>query len=237
MRRLLASLVAASLCSGQALAQARDPANPTCPAQPNWSDYPSMRFSYEVIGGIRVLKGEGRIDASTPTNLQAALDEHPDGSATSIEEIWLRSPGGDARAGSQAGFIIRQSGILTRIPAGWTCFSACNFMFMGGAVRLIDPGGVFMVHMFTHVGDGSATRQQVRRGGDTTVNIVGDIEQASALLASEDNDFLIRMGISRALLTDVMYQVRAVPSGSSGETRRCLTPQEIVRYSVAAVEG
>lgn len=232
MRRLLAGLIAASLCSSQALAQARDPVNPTCPAQPNWSDYPSMRFSVATMNGMRVLKGEGRIDASTPTNLQAALDEHGD----SVDEIWLRSPGGDARAGSQAGFIIRQSGIPTRIPGGWACFSACNFMFMGGIGRFVDPGGVFMVHMFTHVGDGSATRQQITRGGQTTVNIVGDIEQASALLASEDNDFLIRMGISRALLTDVMYQVRAVPSGGSRETRRCLTQEEMQRYRVASGE-
>ena len=30
------------------------------------------------------------------------------------------------------------------------------------------------------------------------------------MLASEDNDFLIRMGVSRALLTEVMYQQSAV---------------------------
>lgn len=232
MRSLIAGLIAASLCSGQVLAQARDPVNPTCPAQPSWSDYPSMRFTFQRIGDLNVLKGEGRIDASTPTNLQAALDEHPDGSPTSIDQIWLRSPGGNAQAGSQAGYLIRQTGIPTRIPAGWTCFSACNFMFMGGIARLVDPGGVFMVHMFTHVADGSATRQELARGGQTTVNIVGDIEQASALLASEDNDFLIRMGISRALLTDVMYQVRAVPSGGNRETRRCLTQDEMQRYGV-----
>lgn len=231
VRRLLAGLIAASLCSGQALAQARDPTNPTCPAQPNWSDYPSMRFTVAMVNGMKVLKGEGRIDASTPTNLQAALDEHGE----TVEEIWLRSPGGDARAGTQAGFIIRQSGIPTRIPGGWTCFSACNFMFMGGVGRFVDSGGVFMVHMFTHVGDGSATRQQVTRGGQNTVNIVGDIEQASALLASEDNDFLIRMGISRQLLTDVMYQVRAVPSGGNRETRRCLTQAEMTQYRVTNV--
>ena len=33
------------------------------------------------------------------------------------------------------------------------------------------------------------------------------------MLASEDNDFLIRMGISRKLLTDVMYQQKAVADG------------------------
>ena len=230
MRRLIAGLLAAALCSGQAMAQARDPINRTCPGQPNWSDYPSMQFSVRTMNGLKVLMGEGRIDSTTPTKLQAALDQ--DGET--LDEIWLRSPGGDARAGSQAGFIIRESGIPTRIPSGWTCFSACNFMFMGGIGRFVDAGGVFMVHMFTHVADGSATRQQAQRGGEGTVGLIGDIEQASALLATEDNDFLIRMGISRNLLTEVMYQVRAVPSGGNGETRRCLTQDELRRYSVVA---
>jgi len=232
MRRLLTGLVAAALCTGQAAAQARDPINPTCPAQPNWSDYPSMQFSAATKSGVRVLLAEGRIDATTPTKLQAALDEHAD-----VEEIWLRSPGGDARAGTQAGFIIRQTLMPTRIPSGWTCFSACNFMFMGGRARAVDPGGVFMVHMFTHLADGSATRQEAARGGERTVGLIGEIEQASALLATEDNDFLIRMGVSRSLLSDVMYQVRAVPTGRNTETRRCLTAKELEDYGVSNAEG
>jgi hypothetical protein len=230
MRRLVTALLAGALCSGPVFAQARDAANPTCPAQPNWSDYPSMRFTYQTQGDLRILKAEGRIDSNTPARLQEALDEHSD----AIDEIWLRSPGGDARAGTQAGFLIRQATINTRIPGGWTCFSACNFMFMGGMARFVDPGGVFMVHMFTHIGDGSAVRQQARQGGDQTVGLIGEIEQDSALLATEDNDFLIRMGISRSLLTDVMYQIRAVPANGSSETRRCLTQDEIRRYNVSA---
>jgi hypothetical protein len=229
MRRLLSGLIAAALCTGQAAAQARDPVNPTCPAQPNWSDNPSMQFSVATKGGMKVLLAEGRIDATTPTKLQAALDEHGD----TVEQIWLRSPGGDARAGTQAGFIIRESGLLTRIPGGWTCFSACNFMFMGGAGRIVDPGGIFMVHMFTHLADGSATRQQAARGGERTVGLIGEIEQASALLATEDNDFLIRMGVSRSLLSEVMYQVRAIPAGQNSETRRCLTQEEVGRFRVS----
>lgn len=237
MRRLLSTIIAAALCAGQATEQARDPRNPTCPAQPNWSDNPTMQFTFtkeRLANGdqVSILKAEGRIDETTPTKLQSALDTYSD----QIDEIWLRSPGGDARAGSQAGFVIRESGIPTRIPSGWTCFSACNFMFMGGVGRFVDQGGVFMVHMFTHVGDGSATRQAARQGGERTVGLIGEIEQASALLATEDNDFLIRMGISRDLLTDVMYQVRAVPSGGNSETRRCLTQDEIDRYGVKAGE-
>jgi hypothetical protein len=217
------------LCTGQASAQAMDPVNKTCPAQPNWSDIPSMQFTFSTQKGVPVLLAEGRIDSTTPTKLQAALDEYGD----KVDEIWLRSPGGDAKAGSEAGFLIRQSTIPTRIPSGWTCFSACNFMFMGGIARFVDPGGIFMVHMFTHVGSGSATRQAARQGGEQTVGLIGEIEQASALLATEDNDFLIRMGISRALLSEVMYQVRAVTTGAQ-ENRRCLSQEEIRRYNVSA---
>ena len=70
------------------------------------------------------------------------------------------------------------------------------------------------------------------RGTDNTVGLIGDIEQDSALLASEDNDFLIRMGVSRKLLTEVMYRQKAV-ADSGGSTRRCLTREEAWKYNVA----
>lgn len=225
--RLIAAALAASLTWGQAAAQPRDPVNPTCPVNPDWSNIPSMTFTYEVVNGVRVLKAEGRIDEQTPARLEAALTEYPD-----LDEIWLRSPGGDARAGTQAGYIIRESTLPTRIPRGWACFSACNFMFMGGAGRVIDPGGLFIVHMFTHLGNGSAVRAEVTQGGERVVGLVSELEQASAVLATEDNDFLIRMGVSRNLLSDVMYQTAAV-AGANRSTRRCLTAQEIHDYNVA----
>ena len=151
-----------------------------------------------------------------------------------IDEIWLRSPGGVARAGNEAGKVIRASGIPTRIPSGWACFSACNFLFMGGAIRFVDPGGLFVVHMFTHVGDKQAVKQELAKGADATIGLIGDVEQDSAMLASEDNDFLIRMGVSRKLLTEVMYKQKAVEDGDSDKsTRRCLTQAEALKYNVA----
>jgi hypothetical protein len=54
------------------------------------------------------------------------------------------------------------------------------------------------------------------------------------MLASEDNDFLIRRGVSRKLLTEVMYQQKAVAdAGDDKSTRRCLTSAEAVKYNVA----
>jgi hypothetical protein len=212
-----------------AAASAQDPLNPTCPAHLNWSTYPIMRFTLDTSSGHRILRAEGAIDEDLAARLADALKTN-----APIYEIWLRSPGGDARAGNAAGKLIRASGIPTRIPAGWACFSACNFVFMGGWARFVDPGGLFVVHMFTHVGDKDAVRSELAKGTDNAIGLIGDVEQDSALLASEDNDFLIRMGVSRKLLTEVMYQQKAVTDGSGDQsTRRCLTSAEAIKYNVA----
>ena len=208
---------------------ATDPLNPTCPKELNWSTYPRMKFTVSDEGGVKVLRAEGKIDEDVPARLQDALQANG-----AVDEIWLRSPGGDARAGNEAGKIIRKSGIPTRIPGGWACFSACNFMFMGGAIRFVDANGLFVVHMFTHLGDKEAVRSELAKGQDKAIGLIGDVEQDSALLASEDNDFLIRMGVSRKLLTEVMYQQKAVDDGLGNKsTRRCLTRAEAMKYNVA----
>jgi hypothetical protein len=225
--KALAALLALSLGSGAA-AQAADPANPSCPKSPNWSTYRQMRFTVEETDGRKILRAEGLIDEAVPERLKEALAAEPD-----ISEIWLRSAGGNARAGNEAGRIIRATMIPTRLPAGWACFSACNFMFMGGVVRYVDDGGQFIVHMFTHAADKEAVKVQLA-SADSALGLLGTVEQDSALLASEDNDFLIRMGVSRKLLTEVMYRQKALAEqGDDHSTRRCLTADEVARYNVA----
>jgi hypothetical protein len=224
--RIIKAVGACLLLLNVAAAQPMDPDNPTCPKFMNWSTYPAMKFTLETIGGVRVLKAEGQIDQDVALRLQDALKTNDP-----VQEIWIRSPGGDARAGNAAGKIIREAMIPTRIPEGWACFSACNFVFMGGVIRYVDPGGIFAVHMFTHLGDKEAVRSELKKGD--AIGLIGDVEQDSALLASEDNDFLIRMGVSRKLLTEVMYQQKAVADAESKSTRRCLTQDEDYRYNVA----
>jgi hypothetical protein len=227
--RIKTALGASLLLLNVAAAEPMDPDNPTCPKYLNWSTYPEMKFTLETINGVRVLKAEGQIDQDVAVRLQDALKANDP-----VQEIWLRSPGGDARAGNEAGKLIRASMIPTRIPAGWACFSACNFVFMGGVARYVDEGGLFIVHMFTHVADKEAVRSELSKGTDNAIGMIGDVEQDSALLASEDNDFLIRMGVSRKLLTEVMYKQKAVADGQGDKsTRRCLTRAEAMKYNVA----
>lgn len=216
------------LSSSVVWAVSMDPDNPTCPKDLDFSTYREMRFTLDTSGGHRILKAEGAIDEGVVPRLQDALKAN-----APIDEIWIRSPGGDARAGNEAGKVIRAAGIPTRIPKGWACFSACNFVFMGGPIRFVDDGGLFIVHMFTHVGDKQAVQRELKKGDDEAIQLIGDVEQDSALLASEDNDFLIRMGVSRKLLTDLMYKQKAIADETDKSTHRCLTHAEAVKYNVA----
>jgi hypothetical protein len=208
-----------------------DPVNPTCPTLLDWSNNPTMVFRNQTLpDGTEVLIGEGAIDVGMANRLAVMLKRYP-----KAEELWLRSPGGDAEVGNAAGRMIRKMDrdITTRIPKGWACFSACNFVFMGGRVRIVEPGGQFIVHMFTHVSDREGVKADIKSNADAAVDMIGDIEQDSAMLATDDNDFLIRMGMSRKLLTDVMYKQKAVASGANRSTRRCLTQAETITYNVA----
>ncbi|GMM93917.1 hypothetical protein [Qipengyuania sp. MTN3-11] len=209
-----------------------DPDNPSCPLRFDWGPQAEMTLTPADRDGRRVLLAEGVIDPFLPARLEEALEKDE-----TIEEIWLRSSGGDARAGNEAGRLIRSyPGMLTRIPSGWACFSACNFVFMGGDRRHVDPGGIFMVHMFTHTGARSDIDRSVKEGTDETIELIGEIEQSSALLASEDNDFLIRMGVSRKLLTDIMYRQLATGGEDGAGERYCLSQAEAVEYNVMPVE-
>lgn len=233
------SAIAASVAlilsgNGAVPSAAIDPENPTCPLEPNWAAGQKMKLTVEEIYGEKVLLAEGVVDAQLPERLKKIIKEHPD-----IAEIWLRSPGGNARAGNAAGLMIRKDlgYVVTRIPKGWACFSACNFVFMGGKARIIEEDAHFMVHMFTLTGDRDVIDESVALGTDTTIELIGEIEQESALLATEDNDFLIRMGVSRKLLSEVMYRQQAVKNEDNRSTRYCLSVKEAFKYNVANVEA
>jgi hypothetical protein len=72
-----------------------------------------MTFTVAARDGKKVLLAEGLIDDALVPRLQAALKKNEP-----IDEIWMRSAGGNARVGDEAGRIIRQIMVPTRIPSG-----------------------------------------------------------------------------------------------------------------------
>jgi hypothetical protein len=236
---LLAACSFLLLGAGAAKANTRDADNPTCPSIQRVFGPLSgpVQVQSSKVDGRRVLKFSGAIVAGAADKLEQALEASRD----PVDEIWIGSSGGDPAEGLKIGKLIRAMGVPTRIPDGWGCASACNFAFMGGAIRMVDEGAAFAVHMFTATAstDYQAFVDVTRKAPDSTItlNNIARREQASALLATEENDFLIRMGVSRRLLTEVMYQQKADTFGGDDKsTLRCLTGEEMQRYNVVNAE-
>lgn len=209
---LLAFIV---LGTGTASAQPRDPDNPSCPRNLNVSTYREMRFTVlERAGQAPVLLAEGVLDEQVIPRLEAAL------AGFEGREIWLRSPGGSDDLGIEAAHRIRQQGLSTRIPSGWTCLGGCSYMFLGGTSRSVDAGGIYAVQMFTTVDD------------PADVTDFGEIANRAAMIATGDYDFMIRMGVSPRLLGDIAYRQSARPTAENPTTRRCLTRDELREYRV-----
>lgn len=199
---------------------------PNCPYLPpnQFPDVAETNFRVDHRDGHRILIVEGPVTSGASQRLDSAIRAN-----MPIAEIWFNSPGGVAIEGPLMGQIIRNWGIPTRVPSGWWCVSACNFAFLGGPIRSIDSNGQYAVHMFT------ATRSDIERGTSArAINERGEsglrdrlitYETHSAVLATEQNDFMIRMGVSRALLSEVMYRQPAAGI-------RCLTAAELRRFNV-----
>ena len=64
-----------------------------------------------------------------------------------VTEIHLDSPGGVLRVAIKIGRLIRKHNIATRIDSGSKCYSACPYIFIGGILRAVEPGGRIGVHM------------------------------------------------------------------------------------------
>ena len=185
-----------------------------------------MRFTEQRIDGATVLVAEGVIDEGTVPRLEQALRTFRG------NEIRLNSPGGDARIGNLAGRLIHARNVSTRIPAGAACASACAFMFMGGMMRYVDEGGQLLVQMFTHLSTDPGLPREVARGGEGAERLLTAIARDSAMMAAEDNDYLIYLGISRRLLVDIVYRQPAVDGEGRPAPPRCLSIDEMRRYNV-----
>ncbi len=201
--RLLAMGLALFAAAQPAMAQA------PCPPPANDSYQGEMRFTVQDRPGQRpVLIAEGLIDHNVVPRLEAAL------ATFAGDEIWLRSPGGYVGADRDAGRLIRSRGLRTRVPADWTCRGACTIMFFGGVERTVEAGGLFIVNMFAHTGN---------------VDNVVEIGGSSRMIATEDYDYLIRMGVSPRLLTDIMYRE---PVRNMDAPGYCITSAELDEYRI-----
>jgi hypothetical protein len=129
--------------------------------QPLFSEFPPksgadfqtyMHYTPFKNGKLNDILMWGEIDRCDERRLRQVLQ-----SARPIGKISLISPGGALDEAMAMGRTLRDFGATVIVEQGHPCISACNFVFMGGAVRMVEPGADFEVHMFD---DDAANRLQ-----------------------------------------------------------------------------
>jgi hypothetical protein len=104
---------------------------------------PPLHFSVVGDGRSRMMVAWGKIVPGDAERFREAIAE-----AKPIGELRLYSPGGALADGLQIGRIVRANKLAVRVPSGWQCNSACNFIVMGGVLRYVDLGAIYGIHMF-----------------------------------------------------------------------------------------
>ncbi len=201
-RRLLAPLLALPLLA------ATPPSAGDCrPTRSGW-DAPALRLDVQRSGRSEILLIEGRIGPELPRRLEAVLAEHPE-----IGTIRFNASGDDRASAMVAGLVLRAAGNFeAHVPAGANCTDACALLFLSGRIRSVDPTAVFDMGEFYQAPRVSAGNADVAR---QSIDI---------------SDYLIRMGVSRRLLTGTLDRDAVLPAEAP---RQCLTPAELGSYNVA----
>lgn len=115
---------------------------------------------------------QGAIDSDTSTQFQQMLVENPN-----LHLLMLDSPGGSVVPALDIAAVVNSLGIVTLVPEGATCASACTFVFFAGKDRLAS--GRLGVHQMSYAG-----------GSD------GDVGEVQ-LLVSRELDAFEKYGVSR----------------------------------------
>jgi hypothetical protein len=192
-----------------------------------------MTLTKRDENGMRVLVAEGIIDSDRcPTGSSARSK-----ATRQFGEVWLRSRGGDARAGNLAARSFAGLGTDNSHPQRLDVLFGLQLRFHGRrrSASSIRAACSWCTCSPTRA-IAKASSSPRKKAPPRPCGLIAEIEQDSALLASEDNDFLIRMGVSRDLLTQVMYKQQAVKSDENPTTRYCLSPAEVVEYNVGETQ-
>lgn len=169
----------------------------------------------------RVLVAEGQILPGEGARLEQALSR-----AGAVDEIWFNSPGGAALEGPFMGRAIRKRNLAVRLRKEHACISACSYAFLGGVIRIVEPGAYYGVHMFSGAGDpalmlnlldrfstANAKRAELIRKGNPPEKVNEAVaefvsqelrgwEQEAANLAATRARYLVEMSLSLDFMTD-----------------------------------
>lgn len=164
----------------------------------------AMEFTTAKQSAGLVLLAQGEIKVDDSRKLRALLARSKISGAT----VYLDSPGGPVGESFKIGILIRDHRLGTVVPKGAECASACVFVFAGGVVREVQPGGKVGVHMASMMFDDeyvNALEKLLLTRSTLSVHdrvrvIVAYNEQFAATVMAATANYLVRMGLSMKIL-------------------------------------
>jgi hypothetical protein len=107
------------------------------------ADSVTVRGAFDLPpGDPDVIALSAEITNTTPADLDRALEDRPD-----ARIMVLNSPGGSVDSALVVAQEVRRRGMLTYVPEGMGCYSACAFIFFAGENRIAD--GELGVHQIS----------------------------------------------------------------------------------------
>ena len=223
--RLAAALCLVALAPEMALAQKAEQTHCSSYELPGTYQTPGFLapMSYRVadVPQGRVLIAEGQILSGEAKRLEKALKKFG-----AVDEIWFNSPGGAALEGPYMGRAIRKRNLAVRLRKEHACISACSYAFLGGVVRIVEPGAYYGIHMFSGAGnpammlslldrfsEANAKRAELISQGNPQATVDEAVaefvsqelrkwEQEAAKLAATRARYLVEMSLSLDFMTD-----------------------------------
>lgn len=114
------------------------------PTQPEGAQYEIILDGAEPYMGLLI---EGAIANGDGSRLVVALnkagEEYPD---HYMRALALNSPGGNVAEALKMVYTIRKRGLVTVVPQGATCASACVLLFAAGSRKIASIGSQLLVH-------------------------------------------------------------------------------------------
>jgi hypothetical protein len=178
----------------------------------------------EVAAGVHVLVLDGPFRGGDDARFERELAKGP------VDEVWFDSGGGSVVAGQGIGRLMRQRGLIGRVPDGAKCASACVDAFLGAPVRFVDAPHSVGVHMFSVFRSERIKKEYEEKVAQGKVTeVIFDMENYAADATAKWIDYMMEMGVAPSLIS---FTVK-VP-------HVCiywLTEQEMRHYNVVNTAG
>jgi hypothetical protein len=185
----------------------------------------ALEFDRVTAGdGTRALVLRGPLKTGDDDRFTAQLAQG------AVDEVWFNSGGGSVVAGQGIGRIMRQRGLIGRVPTQARCASACVDAFLGAPVRFVDSPHSVGVHMFSVFRSETLKEKYAEKVAQGRVTeVIFEMENYAADATAGWIDYMMEMGVAPSLIS---FTVR-VP-------HVCiywLTQQEMLHYNVINTAG